>query len=154
LKYLESTIKSLETRSPRILAELHPLLRAKVVKVLELMNGTVTPYCGYRGQKEQEQAFRAKASNAHWLESPHNYTPALACDVVLNPANLDCGGNPADYDYPWLWNDKDADCLKVWQRLDTVAEGLGLERVDLRPGVRDFPHLQLPHWRTLIRSEA
>ena len=134
-------------------AELHPLLRAKMREVLDLMEGRLAPWCGYRGPADQLAAVERGASAARFGESPHNFEPSLACDVVLHPAHVHVRPHPLDLESPDLWDDETPDALAAWEALDRAAEVAGLERVSfLRRGKRvtDLSHLQLPGWRSLI----
>ena len=56
-----------------------PLQRLAYAVIRELDCTAVT---GYRGKIRQERRFKAGTSNAHWKESPHNYKPAYALDLV------------------------------------------------------------------------
>ena len=143
----------LEARRDKVLAELHPLLRARVTELLDLMDGRVSPWCGYRGPADQLAALEAGNSRARFGESPHNFRPALACDVVLHPARVHVRPHPVDVESPDLWDDESEDALATWAALDHAAERVGLDRVSfMRRGVlvTDLPHLQLPGWRSLI----
>ena len=42
---------------------------------------------GRRGEIEQEELFKAKLSNAHFGESPHNWGESFAADVVPYPVD-------------------------------------------------------------------
>lgn len=147
LERLPVTVADLAARKFRVLGELHPEIRLRVSRVIIEGNSRFAPYCGFRGLQEQEEALRKGASNAHWLESPHNYRPALACDVVLHPSFVRVRAHKDDPRYPDLWDDASPDAVRAWRDLEVLAEKHGLERVDLRPGVRDRPHLQLPGWK-------
>jgi len=41
--------------------------------------------CGHRTREEQEAVLAAGKSKAGWLESPHNYEPSYAVDVMAFP---------------------------------------------------------------------
>ena len=142
-------IKRCEERRVAVLAELHPILRPKIVDLLEEMRGRVTPWCGYRGPADQARAREDGHSNARFGESPHNYQPALACDVVLHPARVLLRPHAADIESPDLWDDETPDALATWEALERASGVVGLARIFLR-GHRDRPHLELPEWRSLI----
>lgn len=144
MKHLPAVVVDLRARSFRVLAELHPLLREKVEAVLRELE-VFTPYCGYRGEVDQAKAKLDGRSNAAFGQSPHNFRPALACDLVLNPVLIDVRPHLAAPDYPDLWDDITPVCAAAWASLEVAAARHNLERVDLR-GVRDKPHLQLEHW--------
>ena len=88
LEKLEWEIKRLDGIYDMVIAELDDDLAQRVLKLLEAMNGRLTPYCGFRNEADQIAAKKDGTSNASFGESPHNYRPALACDLVLNPQLL------------------------------------------------------------------
>lgn len=153
MKHLASTIARLDRRRPAILAELHRELRQRVVLLLADLRGRFTPYCGFRDAPEQAEALAAGTSNARFGESPHNYRPALACDVVLHPGVITLP-ETGDTGYPNLWTHETEEAAAAWHALDIAAEKHGLERIMIRNknGLeRDWPHLQLHGWKSLIR---
>tara|TARA_R110002153_G_scaffold151371_4_gene302805 strand:- start:70 stop:483 length:414 start_codon:yes stop_codon:yes gene_type:complete len=68
--------------------------------------------CGYRGEDEQEQAFRHGHSKAKYGESKHNFNPSQACDTLPM-----AGGK-------YLWKDKAMQKAYAKLVMDT-AWGLG-----------------------------
>lgn len=101
--------------------------------------------CTYRGQADQEAAFVAKKSNAHWLQSPHNFIPALAADLAPNPLD---------------WNNLQSfrDLAKV---IIDCGKELGVKITwggdwDNDPRTQnhfnDFPHFELTDWRTISKQ--
>lgn len=159
MKHLEETCRRLDRRRPEILAELHPHLRIIMSSLLldADLASRFTPYCGYRGPDEQAEALAAGTSNAKFGQSPHNYRPALACDVVLDPRHVKVleVPDPKHPGFPNLWETGTAAAAAAWHALEIAAVKYGLERVNIkdRTGalVRDRPHLQLHGWRTLIK---
>ena len=143
------TVLDLDRRRPIVLAELHPKLRDAVEHILDSMSCRLAPYCGYRGADEQRDAYESGASNARPGESPHNHSPALACDLVLDPRRVSVRPHPQDDRYPDLWDDETPAALAAWEALDVLSRQAGLERVAVR-GRLDRPHVQLPDWRALI----
>jgi len=97
--------------------------------------------CSYRGEVAQEMAFDAGHSNAHFGESPHNFKPALAVDVVP---------------YPIEWRDKDRMHYFAGQVMGIAAK-MGIEikwggdwdrdthLSDER--FHDLPHFELVNWK-------
>jgi peptidoglycan L-alanyl-D-glutamate endopeptidase CwlK len=92
--------------------------------------------CGYRGKEEQEDCFNKGTSKAHFGQSPHNYSPALAVDCVP---------------YPTLWSDEN--------KLKELAGIIKIKAIDLEieitwggdfPGFPDLPHYQLKNWLKMI----
>jgi peptidoglycan L-alanyl-D-glutamate endopeptidase CwlK len=121
------------------LAQAHP-------DIQQVMNEAIKTYdfsviCGYRNKVDQEKAYQAGNSKAHFLQSPHNYKPSVAVDIVP---------------YPLDWNDLDA-FKKLGAHIMATAKKL---HVSLRWGAdwnmngrtddekfRDFPHFELHPWR-------
>ena len=137
------TVRTLAKRHRQSLTELHPELEARVRGLLADLGNRFMIWTGHRGKTEQQSALARGASHARWLESPHNYKPSFAVDVVCNPGVLDLAPHPEDDRYPNLW-----DPLGPWADLERMAVRHHLERVDVR-GRRDLPHLQLPNWRAM-----
>lgn len=106
-----------------------------------------TILCTYRNKADQEAAFVGGKSKAHFGQSPHNYIPSVAVDVVP---------------YPIDWNN-----LKRFDELHDVmmqaAKELG---VPLRWGgdwdgnpstlnkLNDLPHFELNPWRDFAKVHA
>lgn len=162
MKMLEWEIKRLDDLFDTVIDQLDPDVGVAVCKVLDELGGRFTPYCGFRNAEEQAKAKAGGSSNASFGESPHNYRPALACDVVLNPAVISCRPHPKNADYPDLWDDGmprslngvvdggNKEAAQAWLDLELAAKKYNLERVNLRAGVRDMPHLQKPGWQSLV----
>lgn len=157
LPHYAETVARLDRKRGQVLRELHPELRTRVLLLLGDLGGRFTPYCGYRGPAEQAEAFAAGTSLARWGQSPHNWRPALAVDVVLNPLKVQVPEvkDPKFPGFPALWTDETEETASAWHALELAAVEHGLERVDLKnqkTGAleRDRPHLQLHGWRSLI----
>jgi hypothetical protein len=147
MEFKASTIVRLARRRPEVLAELHHELLVRVLPLLSALGGRLNPYCGFR--------VHARTSRARWGESPHNYRPALAVDLVLDPMRVAVRAHPQDPRYPDLWDNVSPAGRAVWPDLEAEALRHGLERVDLPDPVtgeptRDLPHLQLPSWRAFL----
>lgn len=87
-----------------------------------------------RGRQAQEQAFSKGNSRAHFGQSPHNYDPPVALDVVP---------------WPLDWND-----IASFKRLGAFAIAKATE-LDLPigwggqwPTFKDYPHYEATPWRT------
>lgn len=74
---------SFSQRSLANLSQAHPDLQVLFHRVIEVFDCAVI--CGYRGPEEQEAAFNAGTSKAHFGQSKHNQMPSLAVDVVPCP---------------------------------------------------------------------
>lgn len=88
--------------------------------------------CGHRGEVDQERAFQEKRSKARWGESPHNFEPALAFDLVP---------------YPVEWKRRD----RFYEMAAVVLYCAKLEGVELVWGgdwkMQDLPHFELKGWK-------
>jgi peptidoglycan LD-endopeptidase CwlK len=85
----------------------------------------VTVLCGYRGQRDQEQAFANGSSRKRWPDSKHNISPeALAVDIAPFPLN---------------WNDLRA-FAALRQYAQGVAQGMGIA---IRVISWDWPHYEI-----------
>lgn len=124
------------SRSLSNLAGVHPDLRRVLDEAIKHIDFTVIQ--GQRGRKAQEAAKAAGNSNAGFGQSPHNYAPALAVDVIPYPFK--------DAD----WND----IPKFKAIADVViAEGkkLGIEITwgGNWKSLKDYPHLELANWKNI-----
>lgn len=120
------------SRSLENLSQAHPDLQRVMHEAIKEYDFTVI--CGHRGKADQEKAYKEGNSNAKWLQSPHNYKPALAVDVVP---------------YPIDWkNTKRFE--QMGQIIMACADRLG---VQLKWGKDfsfvDYPHFELLNWRDL-----
>lgn len=70
-------------KSAERLAECHPDLQRLFKKVIETVDCTIL--CGYRGEKEQKEAFEKGHSKLEFGLSKHNVKPSLAVDVSPFP---------------------------------------------------------------------
>lgn len=72
-------------QSKQKLQELHTDLQAVLLESIKVINFTII--CGYRGEDEQEKAFREGKSKAHFGQSKHNFNPSMAVDLAPYPTN-------------------------------------------------------------------
>lgn len=140
----------LDDRHEKAMAELHPLLRARVERALARCGGRFKAWQGFRGPHEQEAAFLEGNSNAKFGESPHNWRPALAVDVVLDPRVVIVRERADAPGWPDEWDGVSDEAVSAWDLLELAAAAEGLDRVTIRGGKKDLPHLQLPNWRSYI----
>ena len=109
----------------------HPLLRELFLAVAD--KAAIEVLESQRGRSAQERAFALGHSRAHFGQSAHNWSPAIALDVV--PAPLD-------------WTD-----LPRFRALAVlVKDEAKLRRIPLVWGgdwarLRDMPHYELDPWR-------
>lgn len=150
MERLGQSILTLDRKRPEVLAQLHPDLLPRILAVLKASNGKLTPWQGFRTASEQRRAKALGHSNADWGQSPHNFLPALACDLVLDPRFVPVRPSKSDPRYPDLWDDETPEAAAVWAGLEEWAADAGLERVTLAGGKPDLPHLQLIRWRSYI----
>jgi peptidoglycan LD-endopeptidase CwlK len=114
------------------LAEAHPLLQKLFNEVIKETDCKVLD--AQRGKAAQEEAFRKGHSRAHFGQSPHNYSPSIALDVV-----------------PWPLNWKDTESFK---RLAAVVKAKAKAlKIPITWGgdwksLVDMPHYELKPWRT------
>lgn len=123
------------------LKEAHPLLQklvAEVTKRYPTLRFRVLD--ARRGRVEQEEAFKKKRSKAHFGQSPHNYTPAIALDIV--PLPLD-------------WKD-----LGSFKKLATYFIKVAAElKIPISWGgnwksFKDYPHYELTPWSVYARKAS
>ena len=86
--------------------------------------------CGYRGEKEQNEAFRRGTSKLRYPHSKHNRSPALAFDAVPY-----IKGAPSGID----WSAR-AKFLEMREHFKKTAVKLG---IDVRFISWDLPHIEL-----------
>ena len=70
-------------RSKERLATCHPLIQEVLNEAIELYDFAVL--CGYRGEKEQNEAFNTGHSKLQFPKSKHNIMPAEAVDCAPFP---------------------------------------------------------------------
>lgn len=88
---------------------------------------------GYRGQKEQETSFQTHKSKAHFGESPHNYSPSRAVDIVFIVKGRNVW-TPAEYE-------------SMAKRLPANIEWGGNWQ-----DFKDIPHFQEREWKTMVTN--
>lgn len=70
-------------RSLKNLEQCHPLLQLLMYEAIKVTDFSVI--CGFRGEREQNEAYDSGASKLKWPKSKHNQTPSLAVDIVPYP---------------------------------------------------------------------
>ena len=119
----------------------HPDLQLVMAEVVKHFDCTIV--CGRRGKQEQEDAFKAGNSKAHFGQSPHNFFPSLAVDVVP---------------YPVEWQETERMTYFAGFVMATALK----HGVELKWGgdwdrdthlsdnrFNDFPHFELANWRDM-----
>ncbi len=125
---------ALNARSTAALANAHPLLKSLFAHVQkDYPNLKFQILESRRGEKDQEKAFAAGNSKAHFGQSPHNYTPAVALDIT--PLPLD-------------WNDiKAFKALSVPILATAKKLSIPISWGGSWKSFKDYPHYELTPWR-------
>lgn len=89
----------------------------------------------HRGKLEQEAAHKAGNSNAHFGQSPHNYLPALAMDILPYPVDF-------------------KNLNRFIEQADKVLAIAAKLKINITWGgnwhtLKDFPHFELTNWRSM-----
>ena len=122
----------LSAASQRRLDGAHPLLRNLFAAVAA--KTPIVVLDSQRGRSAQERAFALGHSRAHFGQSAHNWTPAVALDVVPDPID---------------WTD-----LARFRALAELVKAEALARKTPLVwggdwiGLRDMPHYELDPWRS------
>ncbi len=123
---------SLSAASARRLAGAHPLLQKLFALVAE--ETPIVVLDSQRGRAAQERAFALGNSHAHFGQSAHNWSPAVALDVV--PAPVD-------------WSDHARfRALAAIVKAKAAALGVPLAWGGDWPHLQDMPHYELTPWRS------
>jgi peptidoglycan LD-endopeptidase CwlK len=121
----------LSSASQGRLAGAHQLLQQLFAAVAE--DAAILILDGQRGRAAQERAFALGNSRAHFGQSAHNWSPAIALDVA--PAPLD-------------WEDtKRFAALAGLVKVKAKAFGIPIVWGGDWPELRDMPHYELDPWR-------
>lgn len=90
----------------------------------------LTVICGYRGEKEQNEAYKAGKSKAIYGKSKHNHEPSLAMDLCPYPIN---------------WDTKDKRWTEMALNAMWCAGKLGVEITwgGSFKSISDLPHIEL-----------
>ncbi|MEP7240416.1 MAG: M15 family metallopeptidase [Devosia sp.] len=122
----------LSAASQRRLDGAHPLLRALFIAIAA--EASITVLDGQRGRAAQERAFALGHSRAHFGHSAHNWSPAIALDVV--PAPLD-------------WSDLARfRALAKLVKARAAALCIPIAWGGDWPRLKDMPHYELDPWRS------
>ena len=120
-------------RSLKNLEQCHPLLQLLMYEAIKVTDFSVI--CGFRGEKEQNEAYARGHSKLKWPQSKHNQTPSMAVDIVP---------------YPIDWNDElrfrtlGAVVKEIWSQLPPEKkEGYELSWGGDWKTFKDLPHFEL-----------
>lgn len=137
-------------RSRKNLAQCHPALQSLALEALRLSEQDFTVICGYRGEADQEAAYRAGNTKVRYPNSAHNQTrngQPYSCAIDVIP-------------YPFTnWNDPKM--LEGWRKIhDAFARASVKLGIPYRWGgdfnrdgdkttsdAWDKPHFELHPWR-------
>lgn len=129
----------LSTSSKKNLLEAHPLLQKLINQfVLDYPNFPIQVNDARRGRAEQEKAFAHGNSRAHFGQSAHNYTPAIALDIYPLPVNFN----------------KLQPFRDMGIKVKVTAKKLGIPIAwggDWK-SIKDFPHFELTPWTSYAKK--
>lgn len=129
-------------RSISAMKTLHPLLCRVFNLAIETTDFMIIQTS--RTQEEQEADFKKGVSNAHWLESSHDFEPSFGADCAP---------------IPLVWSNISAFTVMATQ-IKSAALKLNIPIVwggdyHIVPGRRlnkDYPHFELANWRELAKQ--
>lgn len=133
--------KSLERR-----AMLCKDLRALVDEVIKYYDFSII--CSHRGQEEQERAFNAGNSKAHFGQSAHNFFPSFAVDIYPYPVPYKQVKGVKQID------DNSPEWEKMICTFKNAAKRLSIKitcGIDFKNLV-DKPHLELADWKNRVKE--
>lgn len=121
------------------LSQLHPDLQEIILEYLYYKDLSII--CSYRGKEEQELAFTKGNSKARFGQSPHNFNPARAVDIVPYPIPMK--GTNWDNDSE-EWNEQAELFMKIAneKNIEITWGGNFTKLVDK-------PHFELKNWKSL-----
>lgn len=123
-------------RSLGYLANAHPDLQRVAHEAIKHFDFTVI--CAFRGERAQNDAYRAGKSRARFGQSPHNFSPSLAIDIVP---------------FPLDWNDLAAFDRMGAAFLNAAREcGVKVKWGKDFIGLIDYPHFELHDWRQYAKG--
>lgn len=128
------------------LSTCHPDLQKIMNEVIKVSPVDFTIVSGYRNEEEQTKAFNKGHSKARFLESPHNFLPSLAVDVMpYVDGRLVDKDNSGYLDYYYLLFDT---IMEVYQEMkDNGDIDIELEWAYDKWGW-DLPHYQIVGWKS------
>lgn len=108
------------------LATCHPDLQRVANELIKEMD--VAVLCGFRNEKEQNQAFIDGTSKLQWPRSKHNKLPSEAVDLVPYPVDFK--------DIPRFTD--------MCKKIEKIAKQLGIKiRLGRDFSFKDYPHIEL-----------
>jgi len=131
-------------RSKTALAAAHPLLQKLFSEVIKEFDCVILE--SRRGKADQEKAFKSGNSRAHFGESAHNYTPAIALDVCPYPINWENRKAFIEQSKVVLRKAKELGIPIRWGG-DWDGDGDMTDQT-----LMDLPHYELHPWRTYAKN--
>lgn len=114
------------------------LIHPELLKVLDACTAPFRVISTIRTPEAQEVAYKTGHSKAHWGESPHDFVPSLAVDLIPLPFTD--------------WKDLTqfmllAHAMKnASQRVGVAIDWGGDWPADV---IKDYPHFQLTNWKQM-----
>jgi peptidoglycan L-alanyl-D-glutamate endopeptidase CwlK len=123
-------------RSLDTLAKAHPDLQRVANEAIKHFDFTVIE--SYRGKEAQNKAHALGNSKAKFGQSPHNFKPSLAIDIVP---------------YPLDWNNLKAFDVMGAAFLDAARKcGIEITWGKNFTTLKDYPHFELRDWRNRAKG--
>lgn len=137
-----------DAQSAARLRQAHPLIQRLMNKARDLIAFTVMD--SQRGREEQERAYREGHSKAHFGQSAHNWTPAIAVDIAPVPLNWsDIGSFKHLQDVVGWWNPADNSGRGLAKAMQIPIRWGGDWNMNGKADEHlvDMPHYELHPWR-------
>lgn len=118
-------------------------LKSVVNELLHYMDVSVLE--GERTKADQEKYYKKGTSNAKFGQSPHNYHPSLAVDIIPYPVPKTSNGEWDNNSE--IWND-------MSMLVKEISKELGIDIIwggDFKSLV-DKPHFEIANWKSLIKG--
>lgn len=120
-------------------SQLHPLLQEILTEFLFYKD--ISIICGFRSKEEQEEAFCKGCSKAHFGQSPHNFNPARAVDIVPYPIPMKNG----------QWDNNSKEWNEVANLFLEIAKQKNIQITwgGTFKKLVDKPHFELTGWKAI-----
>ena len=120
-------------------------LKSIVKELLHYMDVSVLE--GERTKSDQEKYYKKGTSNAKFGQSPHNYHPSLAVDIIPYPVPKTSNGE---------WDNNS----EIWDDMSMLVKEISKELgIDITWGgdfksLVDKPHFEIANWKSLIEGSV
>jgi len=141
-----------DAQSAKRLRQAHPLIQKLMNQARSVIAFTIMD--SQRGREEQERAFREGHSKAHFGQSAHNWTPAIAVDVAPQPLNWsDIGSFKHLQDVIGWWNPGDNSGHGLAKTMQIPIRWGGDWNMNGKADEHlvDMPHYELHPWRDFAK---